>query len=146
MTVPSTWYPVKSSSCGGNSLFEGVEKPAQDPAHFMRTFKKFCCLGFSKVISPLCNKNLSFEFCQGSNRVPKQVTKLAATEMRFSFRDVTRDRDGCAPHLIGQTIGFSLGKSFSRIVEPGDQVHCLLPGDQVFVMPCHCSSAYRQRR
>ena len=74
----------------------------------MRTLKKFRCLGFSKITSSLRNQYLSFEFGQRSTRVAKKVTKLTTTEVRLPFRNVARDRDGCAPHLIGQTVGFSL--------------------------------------
>src|SRR5580700_4751519 len=112
----------------------------------MRPLKKFCCLGFSKITSSLRNEYLSFEFCQGSTRVAKKVTKLTTTEVRLPFRNVTRERDGCTPHLIGQTVSLSLGKSLSSIVEGGHQIHRFPPSDQVFVMLCHCSSAYRQRR
>jgi hypothetical protein len=112
----------------------------------MRTFKKSRCLRFSKIMSSLCNDNLSFEFCQGSTGVAKKVTKLTPAEMSLPFRNVTRDRDGCAPHLIGQTVSLSLGKGLSHVIDGVRQVLRFLPGDQVLVMLCHCSSAYRQKR
>jgi hypothetical protein len=140
MTVPSTWYPVKSSSGGRDSLSKGVEEAAQNSAYFMRTFKKFRCLRFSKITSSFRNEYLSFEFCQGSARVTKKVTKFATTEMCLPFRNITRDRNGCAPHLIGQTVSLPLGKNFSRIVESCYQIHRLLPSDQVFIVLGHFSS------
>ena len=99
----------------------------------MRTLKKFCCLRFSKIISSLCNDNLSFELCQGSTSVSKKVTKLTTAEVCLPFRNIARDRDRGATHLIGQAINLSLGKSLGRVVERGHQIHRLLPHDQVFV-------------
>src|SRR5580704_18310859 len=63
------------------------------------------------------------------------MTKLAATKVGLSFRNVAGDRNCSPAHLVSQTVSLSLRERLGCIVEGGN--HFLLPSDQILVVLGH---------
>jgi hypothetical protein len=72
----------------------------------------------------------------------KIVTKLTMAVVCLPFRYVAWHPYGCTAHLVGEAVNFTLGKGLGRIVKGTNQVHRLLPCDEMFEVLRDCTSAY----
>jgi len=59
------------------------------------------------------------------------------TVVSLAFCDVAWYRNRCSADLVGETEFFSRGELFRRGIYLHDQIHSLLPRDEIFVMLRH---------
>src|SRR5207247_10638835 len=65
------------------------------------------------------------------------MQEFTMTVVSLAFCDVAWYRDGCSADLVGEAEFFSRGELFRRGIYLHDQIHSLLPRDEVFVMLRH---------
>src|ERR1035437_5562562 len=86
------------------------------------------------------DEKLSLNFDQGSTRHTQKVMELFLRKASLSFCDIAWYRDGRSPQLIGESVTLLARKSLSHFVDLGDELHGLLPCDQITVGTAHSAS------
>ncbi len=96
---------------------------------------------FLRVCQPRCRKKtkpppyleMSFEFLQRSIRHKEETKKFLLVRASKALGDVGRNRDRGAPDLRGKPILFVQWEALCKPVTFDDQVHGLLPNDEILM-------------
>src|SRR5450755_596018 len=89
-----------------------------------------------KVCIPetLGKKQLRLELSKRTCGMPQEMTKFAVAAVPLPLGGIARNGNRCAADLVGETVNLTLRETVGQLVSFRDQIHGLLPRDQILEM------------